>query len=126
MGVICSQLEPKMFSFSMNMVACLATLGLVMVPLSVDASYANHQVEVPKCRTEYDTETSYEERCSTSFEQECDTINEEVCTPRVETLCDTVDLQECTTSYDRQCSTTYEQQCSTSYDQQCSTVYERE
>merc|ERR1712058_160834 len=101
MGVICSQLEPKMFSFSLKLVACLCTLWLVMVPLSVDASYANPQVEVPKCRTEYDTET-YEQRCSTSYDQECETVNEEICTPRVENLCDTVELQECTTSYERE------------------------
>merc|ERR1711942_459029 len=102
MGVICSQQKLRMFSFILNLVTCLSTLGLVMVPLSVDASYATPQVEALKCRTEYDSETSYEERCSTSYEQECDTINEEVCTPRVETLCDTVELQECTTSYERE------------------------
>merc|ERR1712042_316165 len=125
MGVISSQLRPKMFSFSLNLVACLITLGLVMVPLSVDASYANHQVEVPKCRTEYDTETSYEERCSTSYEQECNTVNEEVCTPRVETLCDTVELRECSTSYERECSKSNERLCIIRTDQRCSTVYEQ-
>merc|ERR1712098_973041 len=118
MGVICRQLELKMSSFSLNLVACLNTLGMVMVPRSVDASYANHQVEVPKCRTEYETETSYEQRCSTSYEQECDTVNEEVCTPRVETLCDTVELQECSTSYERECSRSNERQCSTRTEQQ--------
>merc|ERR1712098_628415 len=100
-----------MISFSSNLVAFLLASVLAMVPLSVDASYANPQVELPKCRTEYDTEISYEERCSTSHEQECDTINEEVCTPRVETLCDTVELQECTTSYERECSKNNERQC---------------
>merc|ERR1712142_662347 len=93
---------------------CLSN-HLVMVPLSVEASYANHQVEVPKCRTEYDTETSYEERCSTSYEQECDTVNEEVCTPRVESLCDTVELQECSTLYERECCKSNERQCSTRF-----------
>merc|ERR1712112_524360 len=123
MGVICSQQKLKMFSFSLNMVVCLSTLGLVMVPLSVEASYANPQVEAPKCRTEYDTETSYEERCSTSYEQECSKNNERQCSTRNEQQCSTVYEQECTTEHDRQCSTTFEQKCSTSYDQQCSTVY---
>merc|ERR1711872_807128 len=77
---------------------------LCVVPvLQVDASYG--KVSVPKCHTEYDTETSYEKRCSTIHEQECETLNEEICTPRVEKLCDTIDVQECTNTYERECST---------------------
>merc|ERR1712142_1424957 len=38
--------------------------------LQVDAAYG--KVSVPKCHTEYDTETSYDKRCSTTYEQECE------------------------------------------------------
>merc|ERR1711936_108870 len=51
-----------------------------------------------KCRTEYDTVTSYEQQCSTSYEQECSTVQE----------------QQCSTVYEQECTSSNEQQCSTS------------
>merc|ERR1712243_250531 len=107
MGVTSSQ--PKllrMISFSVKLVA-LACLAVV-----VNASYVTHH-ETPKCRTEYDTVTSYEQRCSTTYEQECSTVQEESCSPRVEKTCDTVDVQECSTTYERECATNQERQWTT-------------
>merc|ERR1711872_1209886 len=72
-----------------------AVLLSIVPVLHVDAAYG--KVLEPKCRIEYETETSYEKRCSTTDEKKCDTI----------------DLQECSNTYERECSTHEERQCTT-------------
>merc|ERR1712212_71276 len=105
-----------------SMISCSYKLVslLVCLAVAVNASYVTHHT--PKCRTEYDTVTSYEQQCSTTYEQECSTVQEESCSPRVEKSCATVEVQECSTSYERECSTNHERQCSSRTEQQCSTV----
>merc|ERR1711936_546264 len=107
----------RMITFSLNLASLLACIAVV-----VNASYVTD--ESPRCRTEYDTVTSYEQHCSNSYEQECNTVQEESCSPRVEKNCATIDVQECSTVYEQECTTEYEQQCSTTYEQQCSTSNE--
>merc|ERR1711909_110027 len=85
----------RMINCSFKLVSLLACLAA-----AVNASYVTH--DTPRCRTEYDTVTSYEQQCSTNYEQECSTV------------------------YERECSTNHERQCSSRTEQQCSTVYEQE
>merc|ERR1712179_757161 len=95
----------RMINCSFKLVSLLACFAA-----AVNASYVTH--DTPKCRTEYDTVTPYEQQCSTTYEQESNTVQEESCSPRVEKSCDTVDVQECSTTYERECATNHERQCS--------------
>merc|ERR1711970_585980 len=90
----------KMISCSFKLVSALACLAVV-----VNAGYVTH--DAPRCRTEYDTVTSYEQQCSTSYEQECSTVQEESCSLRVEKSCATVEVQECSTVHERECVTNH-------------------
>merc|ERR1711970_1524170 len=90
----------KMKTYSGTLVGILACLAVALLPLSVDASYVSKQPH-RSCHTEYETETSYESRCSTTYEQECSTEKEEFCKPKVEEVCNTVDVQECSVSHER-------------------------
>merc|ERR1712058_207019 len=103
-----SHLRMAMLSHRLNMAIFIVILGMVILPQSLDASYATEQV--PKCHTEYDVETAYEERCSTSYEQECNVLHEEVCKPRLEKVCDNIEVQECCINYERECSKNNERQ----------------
>merc|ERR1711942_118189 len=90
----------KQFCYQFGLFSCLLA---VMLPLIVDASYVSKK-EHKNCHTEYETETSYEKRCSTTYEQECSTVKEEQCKPKVEEVCNTVDVQECSVSHERVCT----------------------
>merc|ERR1712098_93611 len=121
-AVVLSHLRLTMLSHRLNMAIFIVILGMVILPQSLEASYATEQV--PKCHTEYDIQTTYEERCSTSHEQECNTVHEEVCMPRLEKVCDTIEAQVCCINYERECSKNNERQCVVLNEQECSTEYD--
>merc|ERR1712025_606072 len=116
------------------------SLAVLLIACLTDAGYVSHKNQ-PKCHTEYETVTSYEQQCVTVCERECNNVPQQRRLPKVEKLCQTVDVQECNTRYERecnnrqenqcaasqetQCSTSYEQECTTEYDQQCSTTYDQ-
>merc|ERR1712243_484780 len=88
------------FSARMNFHSCKSfALTVVLVALTVDASYVSTNSH-KKCHTEYDTVTSYEKQCSTTYEEECNTVQEQQCSPKVEEVCNTVDVQECSVSHE--------------------------
>merc|ERR1712234_59235 len=91
----------------------LVAIVFACVTLCLDAGYVSHKNQ-PKCRTEYETVTSYEQQCTYTHEQECRDVPQQRCVPKVEKLCQTLDVQECTTRYERECTNRQENKCATS------------
>merc|ERR1712098_517252 len=91
----------------MNLVSVVTVLSCVV--LCLDAGDLSHKNQ-PKCRTEYETVTSYELQCTYTHEQECSDVPQQRCFPKVEKSCVTLDVQECTTRYERECTNRQENQ----------------
>merc|ERR1711872_809639 len=104
----------------MRSISGLAAIVVACLVVSLDAGYVSHKTQPqPQCHTEYETVTSYEQRCDVKYERECNFEPHQRCSPKVENHCQTAYEEECSTSYEQQCSTVHEQQCSTSYEEQC-------
>merc|ERR1711862_904470 len=104
--------------FAAIVVACL--IG------SLDAGYVSQKTQPqPQCHTEYETVTSYEQRCDIKYERECNFEPHQRCSPKVENQCQTVDVQECNTRYERECTNREVSQCEISHETECETTYEK-
>merc|ERR1711970_726979 len=108
----------------MNSRTCylFACLAAALLSFTVDAGYVSKKAH-RTCHTEYETVTSHENQCGTTYEQECSTVKEEHCKPKVEEVCNTVDVQECSVGHERVCTHHEEKKCSVKHEEQCTTVY---
>merc|ERR1711875_187531 len=131
MGLTLGQFQERMNNKGLNLYCVYVCWAAVML-LTVDAGYLSKKFfkkgKAPKnkCRTEYQTTISYENKCSDTYEQVCSTVKEELCRPKVEEVCNTVNVKECSVSHDRVCTQQEDKLCSTKYEDKCTTVYEEE
>merc|ERR1711970_485725 len=85
--------------------------------------------------------TSYDEKCTTEYENKCNTVWDTevdykprkechtVQVPRTESVpeekCEKVPEEKCETKYEQECHTEYEQECHTEYEEECHTEHEK-